>query len=89
MYFRYGPIVTSDGDGGCLDHVGHEPVILELENFFAHWDDLELTDGLGVGEILVEQGSKTGLVELMTEDGELATHEHLVHTVAPEEVDRR
>ena len=89
MYFRHGPVVASDGDGGSLGHVGHEPIVLELENFFANRDYLELTDGLGVGEILVKQGSKTGLVELTTEDGELATHEHLVHTVAPEEIDGR
>ena len=89
MYFGHRPIVTSDGDSGSLGHVGHEPVVLELKDFFANRDYLEFTDGLSIGEILIEQGSKTGLVELSPEDGELATHEHLVHPVAHKEVDGR
>ena len=89
MYFGHRPIVTSDGDSGCLGHVGHEPVVLELKDLFAHWDYLKLTDGLGIGEVLIKKGSKTGLIELAAEDGELATHKYLVNAVAPEKVDGR
>ena len=89
MYFGHRPIVTSDGDSGSLGHVGHEPVVLELKDLFAHWDYLKLTDGLGIGEVLIEKSSKTGLIELSAEDGELATHEYLIHPVTPEKVDGR
>ena len=79
--------MTSDGNGGGLDHVGNKPVVLELKDLFTHWDYLKFTDGLGICEVLIKQGSKTGLIELAAEDGELATHEYLIHPVTPEKVD--
>ena len=81
--------MTSDGDGGGLDHVGHEPVVLKLKDLLTYRDYLKLTDGLGIGEILIEKSSKAGLIELLAEDGELAKHEYLIHPVTPKEVDGR